>query len=409
MNAFLLLAPVFLLLGCATSTPEPALESAQERTWIEPGTGHRATRLSTQPGTASFYFHQNAYTAEGDLMAVSVPGGYATINLLTGENKPLVSGRLSSAYVGGKTRTLFYLRDREVVCATHLDTGETREIGRIPPEFRMASGLALNADETVLAGSLVEAAGLPPGFTPPASGAGRPAGVPGEVWSGKSKGLMMEERWAARLPMRLWTMDIRTGAFRTFHPSNDWLNHVQFSPADPGLLMFCHEGPWHKVDRIWLIRADGSGLRQVHKRQMDMEIGGHEFFSKDGRTVWYDLQTPKGKRFWLAGFDLATGETRRFGLTAPEWSVHFNVSPGGALFAGDGGGPASVAAPDNGQWLYLFRPKEGRLESEKLFDLSKHDYKLEPNVTFTPDGKRLVFVSNREGTPHVYAVEIEKH
>ena len=31
----------------------------------------------------------------------------------------------------------------------------------------------------------------------------------------------------------------------------DWLNHLQFSPTDPTLLMFCHEGPWHKVDRIW--------------------------------------------------------------------------------------------------------------------------------------------------------------
>jgi oligogalacturonide lyase len=42
-----------------------------------------------------------------------------------------------------------------------------------------------------------------------------------------------------------------------FHPATDWLNHVQFSPTDPTLMMFCHEGPWHKVDRIWTIRTDG--------------------------------------------------------------------------------------------------------------------------------------------------------
>jgi len=41
-------------------------------------------------------------------------------------------------------------------------------------------------------------------------------------------------------------------------------------------------------------------------------------------------------------------------------------------------------------------------------DLSKHDYKLEPNVTFTPDGKWIVFRSNMRGAVHVYAVEIRK-
>ena len=91
-----------------------------------------------------------------------------------------------------------------------------------------------------------------------------------------------------------------------------------------------------------------------------------------------------------------------------EWSVHFNVSPDGKLFAGDGGGPRSVAAPNNGQWIYLFTPVEGRLKAEKLVDLSKHDYALEPNLTFTPDGKRIVFRSNMHGASHVYAVEIAK-
>src|SRR5205807_7037567 len=62
----------------------------------------------------------------------------------------------------------------------------------------------------------------------------------------------------------------------------------------------------------------------------------------------------------------------------------YNVSPDGKLFAGDGGGPTSVAAPGNGQWVYLFTPRDGALQAEKLVDLSKHNYRLEPNVTFTP-------------------------
>ncbi len=79
--------------------------------------------------------------------------------------------------------------------------------------------------------------------------------------------------------------------------------------------------------------------------------------------------------------------------------------------------------PGNGQWIYLFKPKPGdfkqlevggetvkvgALEAEKLVDLSRHDYRLEPNVTFTPDGRWIVFRSNLHGASHVYAVEVRK-
>ena len=49
-----------------------------------------------------------------------------------------------------------------------------------------------------------------------------------------------------------------------------------FSPTDPTLLMYCHEGPWQLVDRIWLIHTDGSHNTLIHKRTMAMEIAGHE-------------------------------------------------------------------------------------------------------------------------------------
>jgi oligogalacturonide lyase len=361
--------------------------------WIEPS-GHRVIRLSREPGTSSLYFHQNAYTASGDKMVVSTRRGLATINLQTRQVEPLVEGRAGQVVVGKKTRQAFYIRDGSVY-ATHLDTHVTRQITKLPAEIRGGSGLAVNADETLLAGSYVE--GGPRPSAPRAPGQ-RPAG------GGRS----LEARWAARLPMRLYTVHIGTGAIKTFHSSTAWLNHVQFSPTDPTLMMFCHEGPWHKVDRIWTIRTDGSDLRKIHTRTMEMEIAGHEFFSPDGKIIWYDLQTPKGKEFWLAGHVLASGETLRYRVKREDWSVHFNVSPDGKQFAGDGGGPRSVAAPGNGQWINLFTPRDGVLQAEKLVDLAKHDYRLEPNVTFTPDGKWIVFRSNMHGPTHVYAVEVAK-
>jgi oligogalacturonide lyase len=319
------------------------------REWIET-TGHRVVRLSDQPGTASLYFHQNPYTATGDTMVVSTPRGLATIALATREIKPLVEGRISSLVVGRKTRTAYYMKSGAVY-ATNVDTGATRKIledGRI----RGGSGFGLSADETLLAGSFVkgDATTPPPRSTAPPAPPANPLATPPPQESS------LEARWAQRLPMAIYTIDITSGSLKIVYESNDWLNHVQMSPTDPTLIMYCHEGPWHKVDRIWTIRTDGSNRRLMHERTMDMEIAGHEFFSADGKTIWYDLQTPKYKVFWLAGVEIATGKRTRYSVDRAEWSVHFNASPDGKLFAGVGGGPNSVAAPGNGQWIYLFTP-----------------------------------------------------
>ena len=407
---------LFAAASFAQQTP-PVVDPPLE--WTEAETGHHVIRLSREPGTASLYFHQNAYTASGDKLVVTTPKGIATIKLKTGELKTgelktgelktgkielIVEGRAGSLVVGRKTRQVFYIQNGAVM-ATHLDTKATREIAR-RPDLRGGSGLAINADETLLGGSFVEG-GATNNFPPPAS---TTPGQARDSYPGKEE--MMERRLAAKLPMALYNINIKTGEVKTFHHATDWLNHVQFSPTDPGLMMFCHEGPWHKVDRIWTIRTDGTDLKKIHTRTMEMEIAGHEFFSADGKTIWYDLQTPKSQVFWLAGYVIATGKRIKYKVAREHWSVHFNVSPNGKLFAGDGGGPRSVAAPGNGQWIYLFTPevtpKNGTLQAEKLVNLAKHDYTLEPNATFTPDGKRLIFRSNMHGATHVYAVELRK-
>jgi len=393
------------------------------REWVDPDTGHRVVRLSDEPGSASLYFHQNAYTPDGEKLIITTPTGLSTINLKTRAIEKVVAGRVSIIITGRKSGQAYYVKERTVY-ATDLNTKVTREIAKLPPRASVAS---VNADETLLAG-IIDDGPAPTGpisqppSTPTASptpGAARDDSYPG-------KGEMMERRLAERRPLRLITISARTGEVKTLLKSTDWINHIQFSPADPTLLMFCHEGPWHKVDRTWTIRTDGSALTQIHHRTMNMEIEGHEFFSGDGKMIWYDLQTPKSQVFWLAGYNVSTGERTWYHLERSEWSVHFNVSPDGTLFAGDGGGPESVAAPGNGQWIYLFRPemvkdrtdgtlpnlkeliKPGYFKAEKLVNLAKHDYRLEPNVTFTPDMKWIVFRSNMFGPTHVFAVEVAK-
>ena len=368
------------------------------REWVEPATGHRVVRLSDEPGTASLYFHQNPYTATGDKIVVTTTTGLATIDLQTRTIAALAPGRGGKLVVGRKTRQAYYVVG-DTAYAADLDTRVVREI-KTDPRLRTGSGFGLSADETLLAGSYVEEGGQAPAA--PATAPSNPLLIP------EAQEASLEARWLARRPMALYTLNVKTGELKTIYRSTDWLNHVQMSPTDPALIMYCHEGPWHKVDRIWTIRTDGSQRQLMHNRTMDMEIAGHEFFSADGKTIWYDLQTPKSQVFWLAGVEIATGKRTRYSVEREHWSVHFNQSPDGTMFAGDGGGPNSVAAPGNGQWIYLFRPANGKLVAEKLVDLAKHNYRLEPNVTFTPDGKRIVFRSNMHGDTHVYAVDVAK-
>jgi len=138
----------------------------------------------------------------------------------------------------------------------------------------------------------------------------------------------------------LFTINLKTGELKKIHGENTWLGHIQFSPTDPDLLMFCHEGPWQKVDRIWTIRMASGEVKLMHKRTVENEIAGHEFFSPDGKTIYFDWQIPKGQTFYLGAVDVKSGVEKKYAMTRDEWSIHFNVASDEKLYCGDGGDAA---------------------------------------------------------------------
>jgi oligogalacturonide lyase len=387
------------------------LRSFGQREWVDRDTGHRVVRLSDEAGSRSLYFTQQAFLCDGRLV-YSSPGGIRAVDPDSRKSETLVPGKARLIEVGRRQGGVYFRRDRTLFVYDPETRGE-REIATLPPRWNID---AINCDETLAAGTVTLTDDPDPA---------RDRKPMDEAEFMKQKGRMMEERLAKKLPMELFTLDLKTGKVANrFNHCTDWLNHVQFSPTDPQQLLFCHEGLWHKVTRTWIIRADGSGLKDIHKRTMPMEIAGHEFWGSNGSTVWYDLQTPRGEVFWLAGYHVKTGDRTWFHLKRDEWSVHYNISPDGKLFAGDGGGPDNVARAKDGKWIYLFRPeftdhppaplpsetiRSGVLKSEKLVNMSGHDYSvIEPNAVFSPDGRWIVFRSNMHGEPHIYAVEVAK-
>jgi len=457
------------------------------KSWVDKDTGHRVWRVSDEPNSGAFYFNVNAFTPDNKQMVYNSPDGIRVLDLATMTTRMLIpntpaptpiatdattggpagrggrgGGGARAIVVGHKTNSIFFTRTDPVthsnaVYKTDTNTGTVTKLIDLPPRVSISS---VNADETLGAGTY-NAADCPGGnpnaphafLAAPAVGSGRggrgtqplPASpsaagtaaaaanptLGGANVQSDDKGAMMERRLAARTPVVFFTIRLQSGkngekagTIKVLFHSTDWIGHMLFSPTDPNLIMYCHEGMWQKVDRIWLIHTDGTHNQLIHKRTMVMEIAGHEFWGLDGKTIWYDWQYPKGEVFYLASYNLETHKRTAYHMERNDWSIHFNLTKDLDLFCGDGGDSGQVAQAPDGEWIELFHPQmiggtEGALSGpnffqpgvfhpEHLVNMAHQNYRAEPNPRFSPDKKYVLFTSNMFGRSYVFAVEVAK-
>jgi len=453
--AFISLFSLPLFVPAQTVTKPSNAEPVPPKTWVDKDTGHRVWRVSDEPNSGAFYFNVNAYTPDHKQMVYNSPDGIRVLDLASMSTRMLVPNPLPPAnadasapgrgrgglnaraiVVGNKTNSIFFTRmdpaaQTNAVYKADTNTGAIRKLTDLPARISIAS---VNADESLGVGVYNESdapgstapAPPPPVQAPPANPA-----VQGALLQSDDKGQMMERRLAARTPVVMFTIRLepgpsgeKPGTMKTLFHSTDWIGHMLFSPTDPNVIMYCHEGPWQKVDRIWMIHADGTQNTLIHKRTMLMEIAGHEFWGLDGKTIWYDWQYPKGEDFFLVGYDLATHKRIAYHMQRNDWSIHFNLTRDLDMFAGDGGDSGQVAKAPDGEWIELFHPEmvggmEGALNdatfwqpgvfhAEHLVNMAHQNYRGEPNPRFSPDKKLVFFTSNMFGPSYVFAVEVAR-
>jgi oligogalacturonide lyase len=380
--------------------------------WIDKSTHHKVVNISRKEGSnLSFYFHNNPFVGNKMVFYSSgkQKGGEATdmkkqetynlnikdkqlytVDLSTLQLEQLTYHPLpmNGEIVCAKTKEVFY-QVKDSVFSVNVNTKKETLVYVFPQDFK-ASITTVNANGTLLSGSKASEAEA-------------------ELYKkNPEKKDYFNIIYEAKLPKTLFTINLKTKELKKIFTDSAWLNHVQFSSTDPNLLMFCHEGPWHKVDRIWTIDVTTQAVKIMHKRTMDMEIAGHEWFGADGKIIWYDLQQPRGVNFFVSGTNVTTGKEIKYEVARDDWSVHYTSSANEKNFAGDGGDPGAVAKSKDGQWINYFRIQGNKLVSEKLVNMKYHKYKLEPNVHISPDGKWVIFRANFEGIENVYAVEIKK-
>jgi oligogalacturonide lyase len=184
----------------------------------------------------------------------------------------------------------------------------------------------------------------------------------------------------------------------------DSVGHMQFCPDDAGLLFYA--GPL--TDRVWLIHRDGSGNRRLYARNAEKkEWITHESWIPGTRELAF-VDWPHGIRC----IHVDTGVERRvtsFNAWHPICNRH------GTLMVAD------TTFPDIG--LQLFDPLDGEGKSTSLchagatnqgehwkgpFPYGQGPVKVyapqhtHPHPSFSPDGKRVVFTSDRTGHSQIY-------
>jgi len=228
-------------------------------------------------------------------------------------------------------------------------------------------------------------------------------------------------------------LDTNTGAQETILEA-DTIGHPEFHPSDNTLLRYA--GSYKQ--RIWVINRDGSGNRLVYDRQPLAKPGQYEWIvhetwnpgrtrrpgsplTPDTRHLTPEIITANWPRGCI-GIDIDTGAVRPV-CSFNAW--HPSINRQGTLMCTD------TVFPDIG--LQLFDPRDGVGAPRPLCfpeatnegkhwntdhcpyddeDCRQGKWKVyapqhtHPHPAFSPDGRFVVFTSDRTGYSQVYEVEI---
>ena len=408
LRAAACVAPAFLLLATlhaqTPGSPAPAQTSgSMPGEFKDPDTGARILLLSKNPGAPSgvIYFTQGCITPDSryalvrdlDAAAGHTAGLMYRYDFKTGEVVKLTDLMTKNQVMVPKSGNLYFTSDNDrAIYVTNIFDLKTRKVADMPAEIICSGGLTVNSDETVVVGT----------GTLAAEHKNDPI-----LTTAPNHGPAFNDTFARHDTNLLIAADIKTGKFTELHRINTWLGHTQFSPTDPTLLMYCHEGPWDQVDRIWTMRIDNRVPQLVLKRTEVNEIAGHEFWSTDGSAVWYDhnfRNTPT--KHYLEGKNLSTGAITQYPITPPFGSIHYTQSPDGKFFVCDGG---TVRGHPEQQAMFILVPDNGKLDPIKLCSMAKNNYTdAEPNPHLTPDQHWALFTATFSGISQAYAVEMPK-
>lgn len=368
-------------------------ELAQEK---DKTTGMEVIRLSDDMGdTIHPYFTQPLISADGKILLVesnrtgiwqlySLEMNTGLITQLTDD--PDIEPHRSCL---DPERLVAYYFSGQVLKSAELSTLRTEQIYVTPEGFQPAI-LSITADGRYLAFSYSE----------------RLSTGTGQAYS------TFSERFFQRPRSVIVRIDLQEQKVEALWGECEWISHVNISPVDPDLVLFCHEGPGILVWRLWMVRASTHEVWPLLEDRPYLEWVTHEYFTKSGKVaaqwgvrsspasedwVWYDLTlNPDGT------------DLRKFRYPGPR-PGHTQADPIERLFVGDRACP-TPDFEDGENFIGLIRHVGDRAEVKLLcrHGSSWQSQKAHPHPIFTPDGHRVVFTSDRGGGCNVYVTAVRE-
>ncbi|NJM07483.1 hypothetical protein HC891_16835 [Candidatus Gracilibacteria bacterium] len=206
-----------------------------------------------------------------------------------------------------------------------------------------------------------------------------------------------------------------SGSFDIFRDTCQ-LAHFQFSPVAPTLAMFCHEGPWHLVSqRIWLLDAVSREVRPAF-RQGEQDSVGHEFWTNDG-NIFFDNRGPGHDGTITSARTQAVASTVGFhdhgdfqpyvglldergellrSIPMPTACNHYHADPTARLLVGDD--VDEIVLIDIGG-------DAAQTTTLCMHGTSWHGQETHCHPTWSWDGGRILFASDRSGEVQLYLIE----
>ncbi len=198
------------------------------------------------------------------------------------------------------------------------------------------------------------------------------------------------ETWEARPLSRVLKIPADGSGAETVWEEKYWIGHVNTSPKLPGILTFCHEGPWEKVDqRIWGLDLRTGKAWKIRPNE-EGEIVGHEYWHADGEYIGYHGWQADGRVYFGC---IRYDNTDRLEVDFPHETGHIH-SNDRSLIAGDGGNEVRL-------WRWNGTDYDGP-RALCVHRCSKHIQQLHVHPRFSPDGRQVLFTSDRSGYGNVY-------
>ncbi|HOJ59134.1 MAG TPA: hypothetical protein PK878_02510 [bacterium] len=188
-------------------------------------------------------------------------------------------------------------------------------------------------------------------------------------------------------------LNLESGEWTRFLKTPFMTGHVQANPVVPGLIMYCHETGGDAPQRIWVTRSDGSGNMPFYQESPDEWVTHEVWWGMDRALFNISEETAKmgNKPFGVASVRYPDREAVLH-YRGPNWHV-----------CGSPDQRYAVVDTFRGE-LILIDPARG--ETRLLTQGHRPRKNVHMHPSFSPDGRRVLFVSECFGNYDIMTIEI---